>query len=78
MIAGWMRMVGHVTPTPTSIRSVEAAMAPSTDQTKGLWPWAPTQGWKWSEIDTKSNPRSSARPALATSARGSCSSLERV
>ena len=27
-IAGWIRVVGHVTPTPTSMRSVVAAMAP--------------------------------------------------
>ena len=40
-----MRMIGHVTPTPTSMRSVDAAIAPSTDQTNGLWPWAVTHGW---------------------------------
>ena len=37
-IAGWMRMIGHVTPTPCRPRSVDAAIAPSTDQTNGLWP----------------------------------------
>ena len=33
-------MIGHVTPTPTSMRSVDAAIAPSTDHTNGLWPCA--------------------------------------
>ena len=45
MIAGWMRMMGQVTPTPTRSRSVVAAIPPSTDHTNGLWPWAVTHGW---------------------------------
>ena len=44
-IAGWTRIVGQVTPTPTSIVSVATAMAPRTDHTKGLWPCALTHGW---------------------------------
>ena len=48
-IAGWMRMVGHVTPVPTRMRSVRAAMPPRTPHTNGLCPWRSIQGWKWSE-----------------------------
>jgi hypothetical protein len=40
-----MRTIGQVTPTPTWIDSVAAAIAPSTDHTNGLWPWASTHGW---------------------------------
>ena len=43
-MAGWMRIVGHVTPTATS-REVRSASAPSIDQTNGEWPWASTHGW---------------------------------
>ena len=43
--AGWMRTMGHVTPTATSIESVTDAIPPSTDHTNGLWPWLCTQGW---------------------------------
>jgi hypothetical protein len=44
-IAGWMRIIGHVTPVPTRIFSVAFAMPPSVAQTNGLCPWASTQGW---------------------------------
>ena len=44
-IAGWMRTVGQVTPTPTSIDVVRAASAPSTDHTNGEWPWVSVHGW---------------------------------
>ena len=37
MMAGWILTVGQVTPV-VMVRSVTVAMAPSTDQTKGLWP----------------------------------------
>ena len=43
--AGWMRIVGQVTPTATGTDSVDAAIAPRTDHTNGLWPWAPVHGW---------------------------------
>ena len=43
--AGWIRTIGHVTPTPTRNRSVLAAIAPSTLHTNGLWPCALTHGW---------------------------------
>ncbi len=43
--AGWMRTIGHVTPTPTCMRSVLAAMPPSTLHTNGLCPCADTHGW---------------------------------
>jgi hypothetical protein len=36
--AGWMRKVGHTTAVHTCISVVACAMAPSTDQTKGLCP----------------------------------------
>ena len=35
-------------------------------------------GWKWSEMDAKSKPWSSAMPARSTRRRGGCSSLESV
>jgi hypothetical protein len=44
-IAGWIRMIGQVTPMPRRSRSVVAAMAPTTFQTKGLWPCALIHGW---------------------------------
>ncbi len=50
-IAGWIRVVGQVTPVPSTIRSVRCASAPSTLQTNGDWPWASIQGWKWSEME---------------------------
>jgi hypothetical protein len=37
-IAGWMRMIGHVTPVPTTRRSVASAMPPRTPQTNALSP----------------------------------------
>ena len=43
--AGWMRTVGQVTEVVTTIRSVRAAMPPSTDQTKADWPCSSVQGW---------------------------------
>ena len=44
MIAGWIRMVGQVTPVVTG-RSVASARAPITDDTKALWPCSSFQGW---------------------------------
>ena len=43
--AGCTRTIGQVTPTPTRMCSVLAAIAPSTLQTNGLWPCALTHGW---------------------------------
>ena len=77
IIAGWMRMVGQVTPVVT-VSSVVAAMPPMTDHTNGDWPWRSIHGWKWSEIHTDRNPAASARWAMATSVRASCSSLDRA
>src|SRR5439155_3857521 len=77
-MAGWIRIRGQVTPVTTSIRSVEAAIAPMTLQTNELSPWRSIQGWKWSEIMAKSNPTSSARLAQRSSSLGACSSLERA
>ncbi len=51
--------------------------APSTDQTNGLCPCTSSQGWKWSEIHSASNPACSARFAWRTSSFGECSSLDR-
>ena len=76
MIAGWIRIVGHVTPVPRRIRSVACEIPPITDQTNGLWPCASVQGWKWSEIIANSNPVSSARRASWTRSFGGCSSEE--
>jgi len=45
MIAGWMRMIGHVTPVPTRRRLVVAAMPPSTAHTNGALPCASDHGW---------------------------------
>ena len=50
MIAGWMRMIGQVTPVPTRKRFVVAAIAPSTPHTNGELPCLSVQGWKWSDI----------------------------
>ena len=73
-----MRTVGHVTPTPTFRFEVACDRAPRTDQTNGLCPCSLIHGWKWSEIDTKSKPASSAATAISTSLLGECSSLESV
>ena len=74
-----MRMIGHVTPTPTSIRLGRAPRSPpSTDHTNGLWPWALTHGWKWSEIDTKSKPSLLGPRGVLDERGGPCSSLESV
>ena len=43
-----------------AMREVVAAIAPRTLQANGAWPWISSQGWKWSEIETKSNPTASA------------------
>jgi hypothetical protein len=43
-IAGWMRMVGQVTPVPSLIPSVAVAIPPITLHTNGLWPCASIQG----------------------------------
>ncbi len=51
-------------------------MPPITDHTNGDWPWRSIHGWKWSEIHTDRNPACSARWAVATRVRASCSSLE--
>jgi hypothetical protein len=44
-IAGWMRIVGQVTPVPRRSRSVAPAMPPVTLQTNGEWPCSSTHGW---------------------------------
>ena len=54
MIAGWMRIVGHVTAVVTFIRVVACAIAPIVDQTNALWPCSSFHGWKWSEIHRSS------------------------
>src|SRR4051812_38876344 len=51
------------------------AMAPSTLQANGAWPCASSQGWKWSEMDTKSKPACSERTELAIRSLGPCSSV---
>ena len=77
-IAGWIRISGHVTPVPIRKLSVCCAIAPSTDHTKGLWPWASIQGWMWSEIRPKPSPDSSAARACRTRSAGEFSSDERA
>src|SRR5690554_1063803 len=74
-IAGCHRKVGVVTPGPRS-PVVRSAMAVRTFQTKELWPWAGTHGWKWSDAITPEKPRCSAYSASATaSAGGNCASI---
>jgi hypothetical protein len=68
-------MIGQVRPVVMPMREVVAAMAPSTLQAKGECPWLSSQGWKWSEMETKSKPASSARLAFSTRAEGPCSSV---
>jgi hypothetical protein len=75
-IAGWIRIVGHVTVVPTVIRDVVCEIAPSTPHTNGLSPCVSVQGWKWSEIAASSNPAASAPFASRTSSIGSRSSLQ--
>src|SRR3954453_11499306 len=69
-IAGWIRISGHVTPVPILNDSVVCAIAPRTDHTNGLWPWASTHGWMWSEISPKRSPAYSAAGAWPTGAAG--------
>jgi hypothetical protein len=45
IIAGWMRMVGQVTPVPRRIFSVAEAIPPITLHTNALSPCASIQGW---------------------------------
>ena len=45
MIAGWIRMVGHVTAVDTG-SDVTSESAPMTPQTNGLWPCSSFHGWK--------------------------------
>ena len=77
-IAGWMRIVGQVTPVPMRSCGAVAAMPPSTDQTNGLLPWTSSHGWKWSEAHTLLMPSSWAAAAKRTISVGPWSSLERV
>ncbi|MFN8516419.1 MAG: hypothetical protein U0841_28330 [Chloroflexia bacterium] len=44
MIAGWMRVVGQVTPVPTRSCRVAWAMPPRTPQTNGACPCLSTRG----------------------------------
>ena len=69
MMAGWIRIVGQVTPVPMVIRSVASAIAPRTPQTNGLWPCRSIQGWKWSEMTANVKPASSASAAWRTRSR---------
>ena len=78
MIAGCVRTVGHVTAVIQPMRSVTAAMPPSTAHTKGLWPCASFHGWKWSEIQPAWKPACSALAAASTSSGAVRSSLERA
>ena len=76
MIAGWIRMVGHVTAVVIGSR-VTCERAPITDQTNGLWPCSSFHGWKWSLIQRASNPARSAIRACSISSAGVNSSLDR-
>jgi hypothetical protein len=71
-----MRMSGQVTPVPSRIRSVVAAIPPITLHTKGAWPCSSTHGWKWSETTRCSKPAPSAAFACVTRSLGACSSDE--
>jgi hypothetical protein len=44
--AGWVLIVGQVTPVPSRSPSVASAIAPITAQTKGLSPCRSVHGWK--------------------------------
>jgi hypothetical protein len=43
--AGWMRIVGHVTPVVTCMPGTAWASAPIIDQTNALWPCSSFHGW---------------------------------
>ena len=77
MIAGWIRMIGHVTPDTDLQPLGGAAIPPITDHTNGEWPCASVQGWKWSEINTKSKP-APRRSRVLDESCGPCSSEERA
>jgi hypothetical protein len=77
-MAGWIRIVGHVTAVTIGTRSVFTDSPPSTLHTSGLCPCREIQGWKWSEIVRKSKPDSSAMRPYRRRSPGACSSLERV
>ena len=64
-IAGWIRIVGQVTPVPRRRRSVAAAIAPMTLHTNGLCPWRSIHGWKWSEIERELEARLLGTPRVA-------------
>jgi len=76
MIAGWIRVVGQVTAVVTG-SPVTCEIAPMTAQTKLDWPCSSSQGWKWSEIHSASNPACSAIRACWTRLAGSYSSDDR-
>jgi hypothetical protein len=60
-----------------NVTDVVAATAPSTDHTKGLWPYASSQGWWWSDISNERKPARSAACADSTKNRPECSSLDK-
>jgi hypothetical protein len=76
MIAGWILMVGQVTAVSIG-RLVTCESAPITDQTKLELPCSSSQGWKWSEIYSASNPACSACRACRIRLAGSYSSDDR-
>jgi hypothetical protein len=43
--AGWMRIVGQVTPVVTCMPGTACPSAPIIDQTNALWPCSSFQGW---------------------------------
>ena len=56
MIAGWMRVVGQVTPVMTGIDSVTCDTAPRVAQTKGEFPCRSTQGLSLIHISEPTRP----------------------
>ncbi|MEZ5183413.1 MAG: hypothetical protein R2702_16295 [Acidimicrobiales bacterium] len=74
-IAGWIRMVGQVTPVP-SASGTAVASPPSTLHTNGLLPCSSFQGWKWSETRRSPKPWSTPMAPMRTRSAPECSSEE--
>ncbi len=70
MTAGLYRNDGVRTEVPRVTLEVAIAAAPSHTRALGAWPSVWRQGWKWSLVQTESNPASSAATARSRRRRG--------
>ena len=79
MIAGWIRIVGHVTPVPTRdpLRRVRRS-PPGRPRRTGSGPGGRSTGGSGRRSGRTRTRAASAMTACSTRARGSCSSLDRA